>query len=92
MFVIVAKRGSENEYLLRIDQPGHTQKHLYTITDSTILNKDGWFVTSIITVQLQLRILIKEDTIHINTLDFVDTKRYIFELNNMEDWFQPILK
>lgn len=92
MFVIVAKRGSEKEYLLRIDQPGHTQKHLYTITDDTVLNKDGWFVTSIITTQLQIRILIKESSIHINTLDFVDTKRYIFELNNMEEWFQPILK
>lgn len=92
MFVIVAKRGSEKEYLLRIDQPGHTQKHLYTITDKTVLNKDGWFLTNIITTELQIRILIKDNTIHINTLDFVDTKRYIFELHNMEDWFQPILK
>ena len=92
MFVIVAKRGSEKEYLLRIDQPGNTQKHLFTIADNAVLNKDGWFTTSLITPQLQVRILIKEDTIHINSLDFVDTKRYIFELHNMDDWFQPILK
>lgn len=92
MFVIVAKRGSEKEYLLRIDQPGHTQRHLYTISDNTILNKDGWFTTSLITPQLQVRILIKDNVIHMNSLDFDDTKRYIFELHNMDDWFQPILQ
>jgi hypothetical protein len=92
MFVIVAKRGSEKEYLLRIDQPGHTQKHQFTIADNALLNNDGWFTTSIITPQLQVRILIKEDIIHVNSLDFVDTKRYIFELHNMDDWFQPILQ
>jgi len=78
MFIIVAKRASKNEYLLRIDQQGHTQRNLYTIKDNAVFDKDGWFISSLITPQLQVFILIQDDTIYVNSLDFFDTQSYIF--------------
>lgn len=89
MLVIVARRSPDNKYYLRFDQPGHIQKHVFTIDEKTTVDKDGWFSTTIVSHQLEVRIKIREDKILMNTLDFKNTQYFIFELKELDQWYEP---
>ena len=89
MLVIVARKVSDTQYDLRIDQEHHVQKHRITLTGLPIIN--GWHTFNLITPFLEIKVGIKMGVMKINHLDFSKDDYYIFNFDQEGTWYQSEL-